>query len=1668
MLCKTVRLPASGKKRPNHFSHLNSLEMNFTRILFALTLILLNLPVAHAQTWTGATSTDWHTPTNWAPAVVPTASDDVKIPNMSNDPVIGATAFAKTVHVQINGSLTIQAGLSLTINGSFSDGGFTQAMKNQGTVNNNGTLTIGSTTSPGGLGLLNDGTFNNNMSGKIAIDRSTALGLFNRLGMFTNAGEITIGADASPGERGLENQATFHNIAGGKIDINNSTDTGLANGLETFTNAGKITIGADASPGIKGLENQATFHNNAGGEIAIDRSTTVGLFNAIGTFTNAGEITIGAVASPGTRGIENQATLHNNACGTIYTTARLFNSSGKTITNAGLFTLNTASAHTNSGTFTNTGIIKYAQSTIIPGVVNNEIIVLNAISGGCNISPALSLGATVDFDIAANWFLDEALTMPAGTFNEMTNTFSNTDETSGLPTTVYFSINDAVGGCSRTVSITITSNCPCLSVTRTWTGMTSTDWHTASNWNPACVPTASTDVKIPNVTNDPVINAAAVAKTVHVLSGGSLTINATKSLTINGSFPDAGNTQAMKNEGTVNNSGLLSIGSSTSSGEYGLLNLSTVYNNTGGEIAISNSTTTGLYNKTGVFSNIAAKITIGAVAGVGDVGLNNESTFNNNTGGEINIDNSNNAGLSNQSGTFTNAAKITIGSLAGVGDVGLINESTFNNNSGGEIYLDNSNNAGLSNQSGTFTNAAKITIGALTGVGDYGIYNFAIFQNNTGGEIAIDRSTFYGLFNYSAGTFTNAAKITIGAVAGIGSIGLMNQGNVNNNTGGEINIDNSSNVGIYHELGTFTNAAKIAVGALAGVGAYGVVNKDLFNNNTGGEISIDRSTGVGLDNVDGTFTNAAKITIGAVAGVGNYGLANQGAFNNNTGGEINIDNSSSVGLYHDFGAAFNNAAKITIGAISGVGVDGLKSYSTFDNNACAELRSFEKINNTSLGTITNAGLFMVSASGASINDGAFTNNGILHYPQGNPIPNVTNNEIVVAPETFNDCDAISPAFGLGNPVDFNILGVFSNAAATISAGTYNTATNTFTPNAELTEDTHQFYVKIQDGSGGCTRIVAWQLTTEDCCENPEAVCKAANAVLIGNSASLAASDVDNGSTADCGLLNMTVSPNTFDCSHIGTPQTVTLTVTDVRSNSSTCQTTVTVQDNTAPTITCPNPVTVTCAGQVPAVSLAAVTATDNCDTPAKSHVGDAVSGQTCTNRKTITRTYRATDNSGNSTTCAQVITVFDNVKPAFTSVPANVTVQCNSIPAVGTSSASDGCGGSVTITYNGQTITAGACTDTYVITRQWTAADACGNTQTATQRINVMDTQKPAFTTTPAHLTVQCDAVPAPVSPAATDNCDVSVAVTYNGQTQTNGACPNAYTITRTWTAADNCGNTKTVTQRITVVDNGKPVFTAFPGNTIIACSDAIPPVGSPTASDGCGSATVNYLGQTTTNGSCPGNYQIKRTWRATDACGNSTVATQTIQVVDNSVPVFVTVPGPVTIECGQPLPPLVNPTASDACGVAFVTFLGNVPSGSGCASNYTVTRTWEAEDLCGNTVTATQVITVLGNNYGEEGAENRTEDATELITHRSSLIAVFPNPTTDRIWIDLSGFANEPVTVSIFSDYGQLIWEKHPDAIDEQRISVSLREAGAAAGMYTVRVQSVNTVATKRVVRVE
>ena len=72
--------------------------------------------------WTGATDTDWATSSNWSPNSVPISTDNVVIPNVTNQPIISVSTGAVANDITIDGSasLTIESGGSLIVSGSAS------------------------------------------------------------------------------------------------------------------------------------------------------------------------------------------------------------------------------------------------------------------------------------------------------------------------------------------------------------------------------------------------------------------------------------------------------------------------------------------------------------------------------------------------------------------------------------------------------------------------------------------------------------------------------------------------------------------------------------------------------------------------------------------------------------------------------------------------------------------------------------------------------------------------------------------------------------------------------------------------------------------------------------------------------------------------------------------------------------------------------------------------------------------------------------------------------------------------------------------------------------------------------------------------------------------------------------------------------------------------------------------------------------------------------------------------------------------------------------------------------------------------------------------------------------------------------------------------------------
>ncbi|MCO6484293.1 MAG: hypothetical protein J5I41_00815, partial [Saprospiraceae bacterium] len=346
------------------------------------------------------------------------------------------------------------------------------------------------------------------------------------------------------------------------------------------------------------------------------------------------------------------------------------------------------------------------------------------------------------------------------------------------------------------------------------------------------------------------------------------------------------------------------------------------------------------------------------------------------------------------------------------------------------------------------------------------------------------------------------------------------------------------------------------------------------------------------------------------------------------------------------------------------------------------------------------------------------------------------------------------------------------------------------------------------------------------------------------------------------------------------------------------------------------------------------------------------------NQKIIFRKWRVTDECGQYDECEQRI-VFppDTTPPTFSEFPADQTVECDNVPGPGSPKGSDDCDNTVQITYLGEAKSNGPCQDRYSLIRTWKAEDDCGNKSTRSQKITVIDS-KPPVVQCPSDKTIECSADFTPAGAGfatSTDNCDPDPLETYTDAT-IPGSCPDNYTIVRTWKATDRCGNMSTTCNHsILIRDKTKPVVSC-PSDKTIECSADYTPAGAgiATSTDNCDPDPVETYTDATIPGSCPDNYTIVRTWKATDRCGNtSTTCNQSILIRDKTKPV-VSCPTDKTIECSADFTPAGAgvATSTDNCDPDPVETYTDATIPGSCTDNYTIVRTWKATDRCGNTST--------------------------------------------------------------------------------------------------------------------
>ena len=349
-----------------------------------------------------------------------------------------------------------------------------------------------------------------------------------------------------------------------------------------------------------------------------------------------------------------------------------------------------------------------------------------------------------------------------------------------------------------------------------------------------------------------------------------------------------------------------------------------------------------------------------------------------------------------------------------------------------------------------------------------------------------------------------------------------------------------------------------------------------------------------------------------------------------------------------------------------------------------------------------------------------------------------------------------------------------------------------------------------------------------------------------------------------------------------------------------------------------------------------------------------------------------------------------------------------------------------------------------------------------------LDDTPPTWSNPPADVTIQCtDAIPAVATFTAIDNCEPAdqevITASFSGEVTLNPDELNGcYTIERTWTAQDACGNDTAYTQVITVEDTLAPVWDSYTPYVMEDCLVILtqeeaedPSLVSITASDNCDPSLDYSIEAHEISGGCPTTWLRK--WTATDDCGNeSATVEQYVQLYDDTPPA-IDAPADITLyvdgDCGYDADPEVTglPTYSDHCTDqdlldANLTFSDDTIDGA-CVGAKTITRTWSTTDFCLNENSDTQVITILDSipptgsiddhvvdcaaysgddEYGTPTMDDNCSDVTYTWTTVTDRLNACSNIEIDVNLVNVNGGEGEDFTYSASGDLTELHFILH------------------------------------------
>ncbi len=870
-----------------------------------------------AQTnWTGgAGDNDWNNTSNWS-AGIPTTTSNVTILNVANLPVLTSTATINDLTINAGASLTVNTGGSLALTGTLTNegnfiGAGTGAVVFEGTTS--ASISGSGSTTFQGLTIDKTGGASLSIDQEITTEATTTI---NSGATLVLAAGITWNLNGNLTNRGT---CTANNT-GSTLVLGSATQTEITNNDFSVYNLTVSKTAADPA-----TNNDARVRLRSGMALTVDHHLQLNTGRIVGSggnnliileasattsAPNANSFVEGRVRKVkgvltefvfpvGRNGRFGRVAVVNLTGGsaTDHFTAEFFGtSSNNSIVDATLDDVSNREYWRllRSGS-TTCNVRLYWEDGTISGV------------NGPSTTVTLAELRVAQLDATSSEWTSRGNTANTGTVATLGTIDSDAGQGGNMGTNDIWTIGyDNAGGTDGNQDWNIV----------TWVGATSNDWHTASNWSPASVPTSTDEVVIiGDRPNDPVIAADAEASTLLLSPNTSpgvtpttlptLTINASQTLAVGNDNTDG----ALDNSGTITNNGILTTTGQFDNNDNGLIN-----NNIGASIVACTA-------NAGSFRNGVGSDDFPIINNAGTITVEEEQRLDNSRGGTIN---NLAGGVIVSTGNFRNRSQ-------NPSTASLVNDGTL------QLLRDFDNDRPLTG-SGTL----EFTTGARNRDSD-------VSGNNTFTQQIVISKTNNRITAFEVDvTATNNVIIPGNTELQINTgVNFTVEGNLTNNgtftaqTGSTVTLSGNGQSSQLSGTFTGTNAFHHLISAKSGGFATQVLNNI--------EINGDLSISAGTFEVDGTNT----IVLG-----GNF--TNEATFTPNNG-QVTFSSTSDVTIggaitttFHDL--VFNSTATNGVTLAAPVNVSNSVTFTAgFVNTTSANLLT---VNNGATATEGNAASYV--------------------------------------------------------------------------------------------------------------------------------------------------------------------------------------------------------------------------------------------------------------------------------------------------------------------------------------------------------------------------------------------------------------------------------------------------------------------------------------------------------------------------------------------------------------------------------------------------------------------------------------------------------------------------------------------------------------------------------------